>query len=321
MHELDLMAYVILCKYLKYLKFSKKFSPLTLKSYKIDLFQFFGRKRIEISSSKLKNSSLLEKIENQQLDMRSQKKLQKFLKNRMNKGLSSWSSWSPATRNRKIASLKSFLKWMHQEGLIHEDMNAKIKSPKVPSKIPHFLSVDEVKTLIQTCTLQQKKDPSFIRDLTLILILYGGGLRVSEACSAQWRHLNFSDQTLKVRGKGSKERVIVLPQIVLKHLRRIQKKEGSICGNLRQRQAYEMVRKWGARAGLSKPISPHVLRHSYATHLLDSGSDLRVLQDLLGHRSLSATQKYTQIHLSKLSKILKTSHPLSKKNNNTLTKS
>ncbi len=313
MHKLDLITYAILDKYLKYLKFSKSFSLLTLKSYKTDLFQFFGQKVAKMPDSKLKNSAVLKKIENNKLDKESQKQLEKLLKSRMNNSLSGWSSWSPSTRNRKVASLKSFFKWLYLEGFIQTDMNAKIKSPKVPSRIPHFLSVDEVNTLIQTCETQQKKETSSTKDLTLILMLYGGGLRVSEACSAKWNHLNFADQTLKIKGKGSKERVIVLPQKVLKHLKRIQKKGGNIFGNLKQRQAYEIVRKWGARAGLSKPISPHVLRHSYATHLLDSGSDLRVLQDLLGHRSLSATQKYTQIHLSKLSKILRSSHPLSKK--------
>ena len=316
MHKLNLITYGLLDKYLKYLKFSKSFSSLTLKSYKTDLFQFFGQKALKTPFSKLKNSSVLKKIENSRLDKADSKQLQKLLKSKINSGLSAWSQWSPATRNRKIASLKSFFKWLYQEGFIQEDINAKIKSPKVPSKIPHFLSVDEVKTLIQKCTTEQKKKPALTKDLTLILLLYGGGLRVSEACSAKWNHFNLPDHTLKIKGKGSKERMVVLPQKVLKHLKCIQKKGGNILGNLKERQAYDIVRKWGVKAGLSKPISPHVLRHSYATHLLDSGSDLRVLQDLLGHRSLSATQKYTQIHLSKLSKILKNSHPLSQTKSN-----
>jgi len=313
MHKMDLILYGLLDKYLKYLKFSKSFSLLTLKSYKTDLFQFFGQKVEKIPSSKLKNSTVLKKIKKNELSKASSKQLQNLIKNKISKHLSAWSAWSPATRNRKIASLKSFFKWLYQEGFIQEDINTKLKSPKVPSKIPHFLSVDEVKTLIQTCENEQKKDPSLTKDLTLILILYGGGLRVSEACSAKWKNLSFPDHTLKIRGKGSKERIIVLPQRVLKHLKRIQKKSDTLFENLKERQAYDIVRKWGARAGLSKPISPHVLRHSYATHLLDSGSDLRVLQDLLGHRSLSATQKYTQIHLSKLSRVLRKSHPLSNK--------
>lgn len=313
MLKMDLILYGILCKYLKYLKFSKSFSALTLKSYKTDLFQFFGQKATKAPPSKLKNSAVLKKIENNKLDEESSKQLQKLLKNKMSRNLSGWSRWSPATRNRKIASLKSFFKWLYQEGFIHENINAKIKSPKVPSKIPHFLSVDEVKTLIQRCEEEQKKNPSLTKDLSLIFLLYGGGLRVSEACSARWKDFNLSSYTLKIKGKGSKERMIVLPQKVLKHFKQIQKKEGNILGGLKERQAYDIVRKWGAKAGLNKTISPHVLRHSFATHLLDSGSDLRVLQDLLGHRSLSATQKYTQIHLSKLSKILKNSHPLSNK--------
>ena len=314
MLKMDLILYGVLCKYLKYLKFSKSFSMLTLKSYETDLFQFFGQKAAKTPPPKLKNSAVLKKIENNKLDKESSNQLTKLLKNKLNRNLlSGWSKWSPATRNRKIASLKSFFKWLYQEGFIQENINTKIKSPKVPFKIPHFLSVDEVKTLIQICEEEQKKNLSVTKDLSLIFLLYGGGLRVSEACSAQWKNFNLSRRTLKIKGKGSKERIIVLPQKVLQHLKRIQKKEGNILGKLKERQAYDIVRKWGVKAGLSKTISPHVLRHSFATHLLDSGSDLRVLQDLLGHRSLSATQKYTQIHLSKLSKILKSSHPLSNK--------
>ena len=298
-------------KYLKYLHFNKSASELTLKAYRRDLEQFFA----PLESEKLeKNEVLKNKAENQDKKLISQELL--FLvQDKMKMGLGRWKEWSPSTRNRKISSLQSFLKWLYQEGYIAEDLNRKISSSKVPFKLPHFLSLDEVMSLIQVLVRVQDKESLAKRDLALIFLLYGGGLRVSEACSVRWVHLDFSQKTLKIKGKGSQERLIVLPDKVLKHLNTLERKGDFIFGSkpLHQRRAYSIVRNWGVRAGIKKPISPHVLRHSYATHLLESGSDLRVIQDLLGHRSLSATQKYTQVRLAKLTKTLNQHHPVPSK--------
>ena len=292
------MLLPIIDKYLKYLDFSKSYSKLTIKAYKNDLDQFFfsKTKKKEGFDSKEELSSILAK-----------KMSGDFF--------SQWKSWSPATRNRKVACLKSFFKWLHLNHYIDEDISARIQTPSVPVKIPYFLSVDEVKSLIQTIEKARRENEKFTRDLVLVLLLYGGGLRVSEACGAQWKDIDFSEQTLKVKGKGSYERVVVLPDIVLKHLKSLTKQGKYIFGTekLNTRTAFSIVRQWGIRSGFSKNISPHVLRHSYATHLLDSGSDLRVIQDLLGHKSLSATQKYTQVKLSQLSRALQKYHPASKK--------
>ena len=298
-------------KYLKYLHFNKSASNLTLKAYRRDLEQFF----IPLESEKPeKNEVLKNKAENQDKKLNSQELLF-WIQDKMRVGLNCWKKWSPSTRNRKISSLKSFLKWLYQEGYISEDLNRKIRSSKVPFKLPHFLSLDEVMSLIQVLVRAQDENPLAKRDLALIFLLYGGGLRVSEACSACWVHLDFSQKTLKIKGKGSQERLIVLPEKVLRHLNTLDRKGAFIFGSkpLNQRRAYSIVRNWGVRAGIKKPISPHVLRHSYATHLLESGSDLRVIQDLLGHRSLSATQKYTQVRLAKLTKILNQHHPVPSK--------
>ena len=286
-------------KYLKYLKFSKNFSPLTLKAYKIDLEQFF------FSERRPKKRLSPENTENFEL----------FLRKSLMKNLEQWGKWSSSTRNRKIAALKSFFKWLYHNNYIQEDLNQKIKTPRKKVKIPLFLSVDEVKTLIQTLSQSKKKDPSLKRDLILVLLLYGGGLRVSEACASEWSFLNFSEQTLKVRGKGGKERIVVLPEMVFRHLKSFEKKGRYIFGEkpLGVRRAYSIVRKWGARAGLKQNISPHVLRHSFATHLLESGSDLRAIQDLLGHRSLSATQKYTTVRMAQLTRTLQKHHPVQNK--------
>ena len=292
----------IIPKYLKYLEFTKSCSPLTLKSYKLDLSQFLGLKMGDQGPKMDKNPPLNPKNPHH-LSLFLKKNMAKYLKNDL----------SPATKNRKTAALKSFFKWLYQNHYIDEDLNRGIKSPKVPVKIPHFLSLDEVLALIGAIQKSQKKEAK--RDLSLVLLLYGGGLRVSEACFVRWKDLNFSKHTLKIKGKGAKERFIVLPSLVIEHLLSVKNKDIYVFGKkpLPQRKAYTIVRDWGIKAGLKKNISPHVLRHSYATHILESGCDLRVLQDLLGHESLSATQKYTHIRLTQLSKTLNQFHPLSSK--------
>lgn len=145
----------------------------------------------------------------------------------------------------------------------------------------------------------------------LILLLYGGGLRVSEACALQWKDLVEGARSLRIRGKGGRERVVAVPERTWEALTALKREGATVFNGLGERKAYEWVRQAGARAGLLKPLHPHALRHSYATHLLTSGADLRVLQELLGHRSLAATQKYTHLSLDHLARSLEKHHPLS----------
>ena len=324
-------------QYLKHLRLKKSASGLTLKAYTTDLMQFFFHQQIQSShisvislfeelcqiekssrtnrdlfllndsiSRKTKPLSKKEK-EHKMAEKKQKAKNTKLIKEKIKENSDYWSLCSPATRNRKTASLKSFLKWLYTNQYLNEDVNRKLHSPKIPVKIPHFLSIDEITSLIDTVS----KSDSSKKDLALILLLYGGGLRISEACSARWNHFDFSQKTLRIKGKGGKERLIVLPTRTAHCIHSLKKESPFIFSSLYPRKAYCIVRNWGIKAGIKKPISPHVLRHSYATHLLDSGSDLRVIQDLLGHSCLSATQKYTQVHLSKLARVLEESHPLS----------
>lgn len=310
-------------KYMKYLTFVRSFSPLTIKSYKIDLYQYFFNK----STSELEKDQEIKLAKGQKNSNSSASnsdtspdELTQYLKNNLSLHIHMNEKWSLSTRNRKISSLKSFLKWLYKDGHIIEDLNNKIRSPKIPSKVPHFLSFDDMLVLISTCQKDIKNPLSSNRALTLIYLLYGGGLRVSEACTAEWKNLDFDLSTLKIKGKGSKERIIALPEKVMLHLKthykkNKKKKDRYILKNppMNPRIAYSIIRNCGIQAGLKKPISPHTLRHTYATHLLSSGSNLRILQNLLGHQSLSATQKYTQVQLTKLNQTLSDFHPLNKK--------
>lgn len=281
-------------KYLKYMTFIKSASPLTIKHYKLDLRQVYNYEDTSLSQKGWSESELLATARG---------------------AFNGWAHLSLASRNRKAATLKSFFSWAFDEGLTERDLSLQITSPKVPKKLPHFLSVDEALSVLKSFDTH-KEIP--LREKVLFLLLYGGGLRVSEACNLRWSEVQLTQQALRVKGKGSKERVVVLPSLTAKVLQRW-KKESSfdefVFGEkpLNTRTAYEMVRQSGIRAGLLKPLHPHALRHSFATHLLSSGANLRTLQEMLGHESLQATEKYTHLGIDQLARTMEEMHPLGKK--------
>lgn len=241
-----------------------------------------------------------------------------------------WGDLGPASRNRKTATLKSFLGWLHHSGWIENDMSALLHSPKVPQRLPKHLSVDEAIVLIRTLESEVRAATNgatehalhtALTNQALVALLYGGGLRVSEACELETANLDWSRATCRVLGKGSKERIVALPQLALSALQKLIRERPSPLGPkkfvfgdepLSTRVAYDIVRKAGVRAGLIKPLHPHALRHSYATHLLRSGANLRVLQALLGHATLQATSRYTHVGLDDLARTLESHHPLRK---------
>lgn len=309
-------------KYLKYIEFSKNYSKHTVKSYCIDLRQFLISDKpafLSILSTNHKNC-FLDLSHNEtgfsgvnDLNLVKSPYLEELLERKIKASVKEWNKMSFATQNRKYACIKSFLRWLFVEGFINRDLQVNIRLPKVPHRLPHYLSVDEVLCLIKVLQKEKKDKKENQRDLILVLLLYGGGLRVSEACHLKWKQVDFKKGVLRIRGKGGKERLCILPQPVLAELKFFASLSSSnkvFPPDFSPRKAYDRVRYWGKKAGLNKPLSPHVLRHSFATHLLNSGSDLRSIQELLGHESLSATQKYTHLQMSHLAKILETRHPL-----------
>lgn len=295
------------CKYLKYLTQQRTASSHTIKSYANDLSQFLeplGVQKILYTSSTPGGSFQIfwKETQVQITDLNEQSvTLLKLAQTR-------WASLAPASRNRKFAAVRGWFKYLLQESYIADDLSLRVYSPKVPQRLPHFISVDEALSLIRALP---EDEP---RERALILLLYGGGLRVSEACQLRWRDMLSETRALRVLGKGSVGRIAVLPELSFRALEKVTRVGDYIFGGdaaLSPRVAYEWVRKAGARAGLLKPLHPHALRHSYATHLLTSGADLRVLQELLGHRSLAATQKYTHLSLDHLARSLEKHHPLS----------
>ena len=225
--------------------------------------------------------------------------------------MSTWASGdlSPAARNRKAACLKSFLNWLFEKELLKRQLALQIHMPKVPHRLPHHLSADEAIEVLRVASLVEGEQGRY--DEALILLLYGGGLRVSEACSLKWSAVDFSARVIRVLGKGSKERLVALPERVLTCLKALPRTGDFVFGiePLSTRRAYDRVRSAGARALLLQPLHPHALRHSFATHLLTSGANLRTLQELLGHSTLQATQRYTHIGIDQLANTLEKFHP------------
>ncbi len=234
--------------------------------------------------------------------------------------LSRWSKLKPSSRNRKHACIKSFLKWMYTEGHLNDPLDHHVICPKRPNKTPNFLSVDEVISLLRYLKSEiknintHKNQYQTQRDYLLILLLYSGALRVSEACHLKWKDFNSRQCQVLVLGKGNQERIVSLPNNVSFELNQLERLGPYIFSNtlkpLNPRTAYKIVRNSGAACGLTQPLNPHALRHSLATHLLSGGMNLRTLQTLLGHKSLTATEKYTHLSLDQLSEVMRKSHPL-----------
>lgn len=296
-------------KYLNIHSFTGSHTRHTSKSYAIDINQL-------LTHLELKNVDFIDNKNQYKENKRAPLYIysdQELLDSTL-KMMNNWAHLKPATKNRKVAALKAFFGWLFDEGHLEKNISGRLVCPKVPRKIPHFLSVDEVLSVIQHFKQEAKDPEKNQRNFCLFLLLYGGGLRVSEACELLSKNFNFKKSTIKVLGKGQKERMISLPPLVSAHIKKLGSKSKYIFGEkaLNPRTAYNIIRTAGLKAGLMKPLNPHALRHSYATHLLSSGSNLRIIQELLGHDSLTTTEKYTHLSIQQLSESLNTFHPLSK---------
>lgn len=241
---------------------------------------------------------------------------------------------SSATVARKLSSMRSFFRFMKRRKGLKNDPLASITGPKIGRYIPVFLTVDETFALLEA---PNKTDTFMLRDQAVLELLYSTGMRVSELVSRDMNDLDFKEEVLTVRGKGNKERLIPVGRPAIESLRmwlgqreqiligRLAKKKSvddkamflnNRGGRLSVRSIERLVKSYGERAGISQIVTPHALRHSFATHLLEMGADLRSVQELLGHVSLSTTQRYTHLTLDHLADVYDNAHPLAKKNRN-----
>ncbi len=226
---------------------------------------------------------------------------------------------------RALAAVRSFHRWALQEGVTQKNPAAAVSGPKSGESLPKALSIEDVKRLLES--VGPDSDPASLRDAALLEFLYGSGARVSEAVSLSLDDLDFDGDLAVVRllGKGGKERLVPLGGYAVRALgaylarsRPILAARGpgntSLFLNLRGRplsrqSAWESINRAAARAGLEGRVSPHTLRHSFATHLLEGGASIREVQELLGHASVSTTQIYTKLSPQLLGEVYRSTHP------------
>jgi site-specific recombinase XerD len=226
---------------------------------------------------------------------------------------------SPVTRARKLSTLRSFARYLKQAGHLQLDPTECLEAPIRRKSLPKALSLDQTTELLD----QSEGGRTPLRDRALLELMYAAGIRASEVVGINHTDIDFGEGTILVRGKGNKERVAFFGSTCRTALldyasgERIPPEAGApfftnkVGRRLTTRTVQNVVKRWALRAGLSPEVSPHTLRHSFATHLLDNGADLKSVQQLLGHESLATTQIYTHISIERLKKTVDDSHPRS----------
>ena len=232
------------------------------------------------------------------------------------------------TVNRKVSSLRAFYKYVLRTGKIKNNPAEMIQTLKTEKYMPTFLSVDEMFELLKA---QGENSVLDLRNRAMLEIFYSSGLRLSELAGLDLIDLDFNQKLVKVRGKGRKERIVPVGGPALKAVQEYLEKIGEIRKDtngdilkkplflnargerITTRSIARIVNEITSKSGIGRKISPHALRHSFATHLLNAGADLRSIQELLGHESLSTTQKYTAVNINRMMEIYDKAHPRSKK--------
>jgi len=227
---------------------------------------------------------------------------------------------SRATINRRLAAMKSFYQFMLRKEYTETNPLQDVVMGKLPKRLPHYLDLDEIIRVIET---PDTSTEGGLRDRAILEVLYGSGLRVSELVGLKTGDVNIAESWARVYGKGGRQRIAPLSSFGAEYLAKYMKRTdgkrretgvGSVFLNLRggaltDRAVRDIVHKYCRQAGAKEILSPHGFRHSFATHLLDNGADLRVVQELLGHRRISSTQIYTHVSRTKLKKIYHMAHP------------
>ncbi|MGB4704289.1 MAG: site-specific tyrosine recombinase XerD [Candidatus Saccharicenans sp.] len=284
--------------YCDYLAVEKGLSPNSLASYSLDikkLFEHLGRKKKSLL--RVNESDLVEFIH-----------------------LQAQSGLSPRSLARLISSLKSFFRFLLLENHIRKNPAESLSSPSLWLTLPRVLTIEEVESLLEKPDLNK---PQGVRDRAILEVLYGCGLRVSELISLELKDVRLAQGFLICRGKGSKERIVPVGKAAarwlekyLREVRPLWDKKGSAVIFLTRRGKpftrqgiWKILKTYGQEAGLKDKIHPHVLRHSFATHLLERGADLRAVQMLLGHSQITTTQIYTHVSRERLKQIYDRFHP------------
>ena len=298
-------------KFLEFLKVEKNVSLHTLRNYSSDLEQF--------NNFLLDNNIALNNEQKPDIKKIDHLSVRRYLSSLYKKNN------SINTVARKLAVLRSFYRFLCREGIIKINVAKNVSFPSQDKYSPSFLIIDEILHL-----LKQPDEKNFLgmRDKSILELFYATGIRVGELVGLNIEDINFDSRLIKIRGKGKKERVLPVNQIAIKALDRyieqrkklaLDKKidtteKSSLFINFRfqritDRGIRNILTKYIKKGNITKSVSPHSLRHTFATHLLDEGADLRVIQELLGHSSLSTTQKYSHVSTRRLMEIYDKAHP------------
>ncbi|MDP2927597.1 MAG: tyrosine recombinase XerC [Candidatus Omnitrophota bacterium] len=281
-------------KFVRYLEIEKNYSAHTVINYKLDLQGF----------NKFIAGTELEKID--YLDLR---KYLAVLKEK---------NFANRTVARRLSALRSFFRFLCREGYIKTNPILMLSSPKCEKHLPSFMTEDEVVRLIESAFAKTPKDLLGLRDRAILEVFYSSGLRISELVGLNLEDIDFISGILKIRGKGKKERIVPIGETALaavrKYLEKRKKQADALFLNNHQRRLTTrgvrfLVVKYINASGIKPGVSAHTFRHSFATHLLNHGADLRTVQELLGHASLSSTQIYTHLTTDKLKSVYDKAHP------------
>ncbi len=290
-------------RYLRFLKVEKNLADNSIESYKLDLRRF---------------NTFLTTNNIRDFDSTTAEDISKYLQLLYDMGLSG------KTIARNLSAIRMLFQYMLMDGLVRNNPAKLIDSPKIGKKLPDVLTVNEVICIIEK---PDTKELLGIRDKAMLEFVYGTGVRVSELISIKVRDIAFKERLVRVMGKGSKERIIPCGEIAFssieKYIRESREKlikknsKPMDClflnwrGNPMTRMGFwKNLKKYCVLAGINKKISPHTLRHSFATHLLEGGADLRAVQEMLGHSDISTTQIYTHLDREYLMEIHKSFHPM-----------
>jgi integrase/recombinase XerC len=295
-------------RYLEYLQYERNASPHTVRNYRSDLRQF---------RDFLTQGRPGEKVRIQSIDAL---RIRGFLAHLLEKDKKKTSI------ARKLAAVRAFFKFLDREKELRENPAASVSTPKLARELPRIMSEEEMNNFLdQIAQAAGGGDPALLRDRALLELLYASGLRVSELVGLDLRHVNFGDGMVLVRGKGNKERLVpfgskahdaltaylpvrekVLRQNKTNHAALFLNARG---GRLTPRSVDRCLKKYLRQFAPHARASPHSLRHAFASHLLAEGADLRAIQEMLGHKSLATTQKYTQVSIQKLIEVYDKAHP------------
>ncbi|RLD18197.1 MAG: site-specific tyrosine recombinase XerD [Caldiserica bacterium] len=275
-------------EFVEYLKVEKGASSNTVSSYKRDIERFLNFVKKDVK--KIEYKDIVEFLRNERREV------------------------SPQTVARRISSIRTFFKFLIREGYIENDPTSNIKTPKLSRELPDVISIEEVERLLKmpATTLKQKREKAVIE------LMYATGLRVSELANLKMEDLNLEYGFLKCKGKRSKERIVPIgrkaKEAVMDYLRNLPYEPYFVFEVRKGRPItrvglWKMIKRRSFQAGIRKNISPHTLRHSFATHLLERGADLRSIQELLGHKNISTTQIYTHITKKRLKELHRIYHP------------